>query len=151
MWQPGREDVPKQPRSPDTPVIRPSLPRSLAAWTTEEVGYHCRRCGKRETFARTAMLATYGDLALTPLLTGWVTREDIHLLSPPALRARAAGNPALAAVLAHAAATLYTRRVLIEANHDLHQARAARRTLAARRWAWLLEGGARWFSGEARG
>ncbi len=85
-----------------------------------------------------------------PLLTGWVTGDEIHLLSPPALRSRAAGNPALAAVLASSAATLYTRRVIIEANHDLHRSFGPARALVSMRWAWLLEGAARWFSGESR-
>ncbi len=89
------------------------------------------------------------DSASRPLLTGWVTEDEIHLLSPPALRARAAGNPALAAVLAHAAATLYTRRVIIAANHDLHRSLAPARALVSLRWAWLLEGASRWFSGES--
>jgi hypothetical protein len=89
------------------------------------------------------------DLASRPLLTGWVTDRDIHLLSPPALRTRAAGNPALAAVLSHAAATLYTRRIIIEANHELHRSLAPARALVSIRWSWLLEGASRWFSGES--
>ncbi len=89
------------------------------------------------------------DPASRPLLTGWVTEHEIHLLSPPALRARAAGNPALAAVLTHAAETLYTRRVIIAANHDLHRALAPARAVVSLRWAWLLEGASRWFSGES--
>jgi hypothetical protein len=88
------------------------------------------------------------DVASRPLLTGWVSTREVHLLSPPALLERAEGNPALAAVLAHAAATLYTRRVIVEANHDLHRAHAPARTLVSLRWAWLLEGASRWFSGE---
>jgi hypothetical protein len=89
------------------------------------------------------------DVASRPLLAGWVTHAEIHLLSPPALRARAAGNPALAAVLAYTAATLYTRRVILEANQDLHRAFAPARAMMSTRWAWLLEGASRWFSGES--
>ena len=89
------------------------------------------------------------DAASRPLLTGWVTEHEIHLLSPPALRARAGGHPGLAAVLAHSAATLLTRRLIIEANRDLHRVLAPARALVSLRWAWLLEGASRHFSGES--
>jgi hypothetical protein len=108
--------------------------------------------GPRSLMAANPLMAAHwrrADPASRPLLTGWVTDGEIHLLSPPALRARAAGNPALAAVLAHAAASLYTRRVIIEANHDLHRSLAPARALVSMRWAWLLEGASRWFSGES--
>jgi hypothetical protein len=89
------------------------------------------------------------DPASRPLLTGWVTDQEIHVLSPPALRTRAAGNPALAAVLAHATATLYARRVILAANPELQRSLAPARALVSMRWAWLLEGASRWFSGES--
>lgn len=89
------------------------------------------------------------DSASRPYLTGWVAEHEIHLLSPPALRARAAGNPVVATVLAYAPLTLYTRRVVIAANRDLHRTLSPARTALALRWAWLLEGTSRWFSGEA--
>jgi hypothetical protein len=134
-------------------------------------GLEALRAGLQETFPRTvddlmlvmhdgprflaaanpllAAQARRADLASRPLLTGWVTDAEIHLLSPPALRARAAGNPILSAVLAHSAATLYTRRVIMEANHDLHRTFAPARAMVSVRWAWLLEGASRWFSGES--
>lgn len=89
------------------------------------------------------------DVASRPYLTGWVSEHDIHLLSPLALRTRAAGNPTMAAVLSHSAATLYTRRVIVEANRDLHRSLGPARTAVSMRWAWLLEGASRWFSGES--
>jgi hypothetical protein len=88
------------------------------------------------------------DVASRPYITGWASTHEIHLLSPPALRSRAAGNPTLAAVLGYSAATLYTRRVIVEANHDLHRSLGPARTAVSMRWAWLLEGASRWFSGE---
>jgi hypothetical protein len=89
------------------------------------------------------------DVASRPYLTGWVRSHEIHLLAPPALRARAAGNPTMAAVLAFAPMTLYTRRVIVEANRDLHRSFGPARTAVSLRWAWLLEGGSRYFSGES--
>jgi hypothetical protein len=89
------------------------------------------------------------DVTSRPYLTGWVSADDIHLLSPPALRARAAGNPMMAGVLGHSAATLYTRRVIVEANRDLHRSLGPARAAVSLRWAWLLEGASRWFSGES--
>jgi hypothetical protein len=88
------------------------------------------------------------DATSRPYVTGWAANHEIHLLSPPALRSRAAGNPTMAAVLAYSAATLYTRRVIVEANHDLHRSLGPARTAVSMRWAWLLEGASRWFSGE---
>jgi hypothetical protein len=55
----------------------------------------------------------------------------------------------MAAVLGYSAATLFTRRVVVEANHDLHRSLGPARTAVSMRWAWLLEGASRWFSGES--
>jgi hypothetical protein len=46
------------------------------------------------------------------------------------------------------ASALYARRIIIENNHDLARAMAPTRLAAELRWAWLLEGAARWFSGQ---
>jgi hypothetical protein len=51
-------------------------------------------------------------------------------------------------MLALSPASLYVRRVIVECNHDLHRARAPRRLSTSLHWAWMLEGGSRWFSGE---
>jgi hypothetical protein len=108
--------------------------------------------GPRSLAASSPMVAALWratDTASRPYVTGWVANHEIHLLSPPALRARAAGNPTMAAILAHSARTLYTRRVIVEANHDLHRSLGPARTAVSMRWAWLLEGASRWFSGES--
>ncbi len=81
---------------------------------------------------------------------GWVTRTEIHLLAPSVLARRASHVPGSAEMLALAPATLYTRRVLAECNHELHAAHAGARLALQLRWAWLLEGGARYFSGETK-
>jgi hypothetical protein len=51
-------------------------------------------------------------------------------------------------MLALTASALYVRRVVIENNHQLRQAHAPARAALAVRWAWLIEGSARWFSGQ---
>jgi hypothetical protein len=86
--------------------------------------------------------------AARQFVTGWVSSRELHVLAPRYLRERAAGNTTAVQMLAYAAPTLYTRRVVIESNYDLHLASAPGRSLASWRWAWLLEGASRWFSGE---
>jgi hypothetical protein len=51
-------------------------------------------------------------------------------------------------MLSLTAAALYARRVVVENNHELKRARGPLRTILELRWAWLLEGAARWFSGQ---
>jgi hypothetical protein len=85
-------------------------------------------------------------------VTGWVGRRELHVLSPRALVARAGPVTGSREMLRLSAAALYARRVIDENNPDsrlrLHPAGpllALRREL---RWAWLLEGGARWLAGQ---
>jgi hypothetical protein len=47
-----------------------------------------------------------------------------------------------------APAALYARRVVLENNHDLPRRVTPRRLGLELRWAWLLEGAARWFAGQ---
>jgi hypothetical protein len=51
-------------------------------------------------------------------------------------------------MLERAAAVLYTRRVITENNRDLPDRMTPGRIARELRWAWLLEGGARWFGGQ---
>src|SRR5207302_3159800 len=51
-------------------------------------------------------------------------------------------------MLALSAASLYARRVVAENNQELAAARRPVRIGLELRWAWLLEGAARWFSGQ---
>jgi hypothetical protein len=46
------------------------------------------------------------------------------------------------------ATCLYARRVIAESNDDLPGRMSPRRLRAELRWAWLLEGAARWFAGQ---
>jgi hypothetical protein len=81
-------------------------------------------------------------------LAGWAGGSELHLLAPTALDARASNVPGSREMLELTAAALYARRVIAESNHDLPRRLGPRRVSAELRWAWLLEGSARWFSGQ---
>src|SRR5579875_2827166 len=82
-------------------------------------------------------------------VAGWVGRHELHVLSPRALRDRASGVSGSFEMLALAPASLYTKRVIIGTNRELQQARLPTRSWAELRWAWLVDGAARWLSGES--
>ena len=79
---------------------------------------------------------------------GFAGATELHVLAPRALEARASAVPGSREMLALTAPALYTRRVVIENNHDLHSSRPPARVALELRWAWLLEGAARWFAGQ---
>lgn len=81
-------------------------------------------------------------------VTGTAGRREIHVLSPAALLGRASGVAGSGQMLELAPASLYTRRVILESNRDLHRVRSPARGALELRWSWLLEGASRWFSGE---
>jgi hypothetical protein len=81
-------------------------------------------------------------------VAGWVGAQELHVLSPRTLAARASNVPGSREMLALAPAALYARRVIAENNHELREARPPTRIRLELQWAWLLEGGARWFSGQ---
>ncbi len=91
---------------------------------------------------------TISSPAARRYLAGWVSGDEIHVLAPSVLAERASNVPGSGRMLALAPASLYARRVIVENNHELHGARAPARFALELRWAWLLEGGARYFSGE---
>jgi hypothetical protein len=72
----------------------------------------------------------------------------MHVLLPDALEARASTVPGSREMLARAVPALYARRVIGENNQDLRRRHGPRRVHAELRWAWLLEGAARWFGGQ---
>jgi hypothetical protein len=82
-------------------------------------------------------------------LAGWVGHHELHVLAPTLLARRASNVIGSAQMLALAPASLYARRVIVECNDELHSARRPARTVAALRWAWMLDGGSRFFSGES--
>lgn len=79
---------------------------------------------------------------------GWSGRHELHVLLPDALQARASAVPGSREMLARTGAALYARRVIVENNDGLSSSVTPRRLLAEFRWAWLLEGAARWFGGQ---
>lgn len=81
-------------------------------------------------------------------VAGWVGRDELHVLAPDALDQRASNVPGSREMLSLSAAALYCRRVIGDNNRELSQARAPARVVLELRWAWLLEGAARWFSGQ---
>jgi hypothetical protein len=81
-------------------------------------------------------------------VAGWAGSEELHVLAPVALRARASNVPGSREMLALTAAALYARRVITENNRDLTRVMAPIRIRRELRWAWLLEGSARWFAGQ---
>ncbi len=80
-------------------------------------------------------------------VAGWAGGEELHVLVPSALRERASNVPGSAEMLELTAAALYARRVIVENNRDLPR-RWPATVIAQTRWAWLLEGSARWFAGQ---
>jgi hypothetical protein len=81
-------------------------------------------------------------------VAGWAGREELHVLAPRVLRQRASNVPGSREMLALTAACLYARRVIVENNKELTNVMAPIRIRREVRWAWLLEGSARWFAGQ---
>jgi hypothetical protein len=81
-------------------------------------------------------------------LAGWASPQEIHMLAPAALEQRASSVPGSREMLGRTAVALYARRVIAECNRDLPRRASPARIRAELRWAWMLEGSARWFSGQ---
>ncbi len=81
-------------------------------------------------------------------IAGWAGASELHVLSPTVLRARASNVSGSREMLALSAAALYARRVIVANNRDLHGVIGPIRWRRELRWAWLLEGSARWFAGQ---
>jgi len=81
-------------------------------------------------------------------LAGWAGSSELHLLTPAALEGRASNVHGSREMLELTPVALYARRVIAESNHDLPRRLGPRRVTAELRWAWLMEGAARWFSGQ---
>ena len=81
-------------------------------------------------------------------VVGWSGRRELHMLAPALVRARASNVSGSAEMLEASAACLYARRVIIASNRDLARVMPALRLRRELRWAWLLEGAARWFGGQ---
>jgi hypothetical protein len=88
------------------------------------------------------------DPAARRYVAGWVGGRELHVLSPAALKSRASSVAGSREMLGVIPAALYARRVIAENNLELRQARPPVRVGLELRWAWLVEGGARWFAGQ---
>jgi hypothetical protein len=81
-------------------------------------------------------------------VAGWAGRHELHVVAPSVLEKRASGVRGSSQMLALTTAALYARRVIAENNRELPERAGPKRLLLELRWAWLLEGAARWFSGQ---
>jgi hypothetical protein len=81
-------------------------------------------------------------------VAGWAGTRELHVLAPRALRARASSVPGSREMLELTPVALYARRVIAQNNRELIGARPPMRLALELRWAWLLDGGARWFAGQ---
>lgn len=81
-------------------------------------------------------------------VTGICGAGELHVLEAGALDRRASAVPGSREMLALSATALYARRVIELNNRELQSAPRPARPLLGLRWAWLLEGAARWFSGQ---
>jgi hypothetical protein len=81
-------------------------------------------------------------------VAGWGAATELHMLAPAVLRARASGVPGSREMLALSGAALYARRVIVDNMSGLRGVMTGIRLRREVRWAWLLEGTARWFSGQ---
>jgi hypothetical protein len=88
------------------------------------------------------------DPAARRYVAGWVGASEIHVLAPAACAARASKVSGSREMLEKVPAALYARRVINENNHDLPRRATPHRIGLELRWAWLLEGAARWFAGQ---
>lgn len=81
-------------------------------------------------------------------IAGWVGAHELHVLSPRALANRASNLAGSREMLALTPDALYARRVIAESSSALVKAPPPRRIDTELRFAWLIEGAARWFAGQ---
>ena len=81
-------------------------------------------------------------------VAGWGGGGELHVLTAAASETRASRVAGSREMLALTAPALYARTVVAQSNHALPRRPGPRRIRAELRWAWLLEGAARWFAGQ---
>jgi len=81
-------------------------------------------------------------------VAGWAGARELDTLTPAVLRTRASAIRGSREMLALTPAALYARRVVIENNPQLAGVGTPIRIARELRWAWLVEGAARWFAGQ---
>jgi len=82
-------------------------------------------------------------------VVGWAGERELHVLSPRVLARRASNVEGSLETLMLAPVALLARRVVAEANPLLTPKLGLRMLARYSRWAWLLEGAAQFFSGQA--
>ena len=81
-------------------------------------------------------------------VAGWAGHGELHMLTPSALRERASNVPGSREMLALTGACLYARLTISRGNPDLRRVMTPVRMRRELRWAWLVEGSARWYGGQ---
>jgi hypothetical protein len=81
-------------------------------------------------------------------VAGWAGRDELHMLTPSVLRERASNVPGSREMLALTGACLYARLTIARSNPDLQRVMTLVRMRRELRWAWLVEGSARWYGGQ---
>lgn len=81
-------------------------------------------------------------------VVGSTGRRTIHVLAPRLLRARASAVPGSREMLERAPDVLYARLVVAACNRRLPPPATPKRLAHRLRWAWAVEGAARWFAGQ---
>jgi hypothetical protein len=81
-------------------------------------------------------------------VVGSTSRQTIHVLAPRALVARASKVPGSREMLERAPDVLYARLVVGANNRRLPPPATPTRLVHRLRWAWVVEGAARWFAGQ---
>ena len=82
-------------------------------------------------------------------LVGWTTETELHVLAPRLLARRASNVEGSVELLMLAPAALFARRVVGANNSRLPPPFGPRSFRRYLRWAWLVEGAAQYFSGQA--
>jgi hypothetical protein len=81
-------------------------------------------------------------------VAGWYSSDEIHVLAPRLLSARASSVPGSLEMLMLAPAALYGQLVAGLSNPGLPPPFTPRSWLQAANWAWLAAGAGQWFSGQ---
>ncbi len=81
-------------------------------------------------------------------VAGWYSKDEIHLLAPRLLSARASSVPGSLEMLMLTPAALYAQLVAGLSNPGLPPPFTPRAWLHAAGWAWLSAGAGQWFSGQ---
>jgi hypothetical protein len=74
--------------------------------------------------------------------------SELHVLCGTALAERASSVPGSREMLERAVPALLVRRMVLANNRELQSAPRPARPALAVRWAWLIDGAARWFAGQ---